>query len=374
MKFIIFQTLKKSKKKNKLENSYPAAKSQFCGLCDVVLPFWSYLFVSFCFCGDFYSWAPLDGLPCIPLPVLVPSGLRWYKPVMETGVADKDRVPGLVSVVIPTFNRAHVLSRALDSVLSQIWEAFELIVVDDGSTDGTPGLLAGYGDRLRVVSQANAGVSAARNAGILASRGEFIALLDSDDAWTRDKLSCQMDFFADRPDALICQTEEIWIRNGKRVNPMKKHKKPSGEIFIPSLGLCLVSPSAVMMRKRLFDLKGLFNEDFPVCEDYDLWLRVSRDTPVFLIDRACTVKYGGHGDQLSASHSQDKYRIESIAGLIRGNCLTSEQKAAAVKVLKKKCRVYGNGCLKRGRSDEGAYYLGLPAALGLEEGLPFSSL
>ena len=113
-----------------------------------------------------------------------------------------------------------------------------------------------------------------------------------------------------------------------------------------------------MMKTQLFDIKGLFNEGFPVCEDYDLWLRVATDTPVYLIDRPCTIKYGGHEDQLSASHSQDKYRIESIAALIRGNGLSWEQRTAAARVLKKKCRVYGKGCLKRGRATEGEYYLG----------------
>ena len=269
---------------------------------------------------------------------------------MNTRESHTGKLAGLVSVIVPTYNRAHVLSRALDSVLAQTRPGMEIIVVDDGSTDHTPELLADYGDSLRVLRQPNAGVSAARNAGIRASRGEFVALLDSDDSWTPDKLACQMEFFDTHPRAMICQTEEIWIRNGKRVNPMKKHQKPSGDIFIPSLKLCLVSPSAVMMRNTLFSIKGFFNEDFPVCEDYDLWLRVSRDTPVYLIDRPCTVKYGGHDDQLSASHSQDKYRIESIAGLIRENCLTREQKEAAANVLKKKMPCVWKRMCKKGQN------------------------
>ncbi|MEH0018821.1 MAG: glycosyltransferase [Desulfobacter sp.] len=267
----------------------------------------------------------------------------------------------LVSVIIPTFNRAHVLGRALDSVLAQDYGLLEILVVDDGSSDATPALLAGYGDQIRVLAQANKGVSSARNHGIRESRGALIALLDSDDAWTPDKITRQAAFFSGNPGALICQTEEIWIRNGKRVNPKIKHKKPSGMIFEPSLKLCLVSPSAVMMRRELFDLKGMFNEDFPVCEDYDLWLRVSADTPVYLIDTPCTVKYGGHEDQLSASHSQDKYRIEAMLNLIREKTLSPEQEAAAARVLRKKCRVYGNGCIKRGRQEEGRTYLDLAA-------------
>nr|WP_321401812.1 glycosyltransferase family A protein [uncultured Desulfobacter sp.] len=263
----------------------------------------------------------------------------------------------IISVIIPTFNRAWALKRAVDSALAQDYEQKEIIVVDDGSTDDTQDVLAGYKDEIRVLIQENKGVSAARNFGIRESRGRFIALLDSDDAWEKKKLSCQMAFFQANPDAMICQTEEIWIRNGKRVNPKKKHKKPSGMIFEPSLKLCLVSPSAVMIRKELFDQKGMFNEAFEVCEDYDLWLRISHDTPVYLIDTPLTIKTGGHEDQLSASHSQDKYRILSILNLIESNVLTPSQKQAALTVFEEKCRIFANGCMKRGREKEAAYYL-----------------
>jgi glycosyltransferase involved in cell wall biosynthesis len=264
-----------------------------------------------------------------------------------------------VSVIIPTFNRAWSVTNAIDSVLAQDYDAIEIIVIDDGSTDNTPDILGGYGNKIRVLTQQNSGVSAARNLGIKQSQGEFIALLDSDDAWEPDKISCQIGFFKENPDALICQTEEIWIRRGKRVNPKVKHKKPSGMIFEASLHLCLVSPSAVMIRKELFELKGYFNEGFPVCEDYDLWLRIAADHPIFLIDKPCTIKHGGHADQLSAHHSQDKYRIASLVGLIQSGTLSSEQEKMAAKVLEKKCLIYGNGCLKRGRAEEGQYYLGL---------------
>jgi hypothetical protein len=264
-----------------------------------------------------------------------------------------------ISVIIPTFNRAWTLDRAVDSVLAQTCAPKEIIVVDDGSTDQTLALLAAYGDRVQVLSQPNRGVSSARNLGIAHSTGDYIALLDSDDRWEPEKLACQSAFFQAHPGAMICQTQEIWVRNGVRVNPMKKHKKPAGLIFEPSLHLCLVSPSAVMMKKKLFGIKGLFNENYFVCEDYDFWLRVSTDTPVFLIDKPLTVKYGGHQDQLSCSHSQDRYRIAAILDLVRSATLTRDQKAAALSVLKEKCRIYGNGCLKRGKTDEAGTYLAL---------------
>ncbi|NOX34007.1 MAG: glycosyltransferase family 2 protein [Deltaproteobacteria bacterium] len=265
----------------------------------------------------------------------------------------------LVSVILPAFNRAWILKDAVDSVLSQDYPHIELIVIDDGSYDNTKDLLEEYKNKITVLTQKNKGVSAARNAGIKKSRGEFIALLDSDDVWDKGKISCQVKFFLQNPRALICQTQEIWIRNGKRVNPKVKHKKPSGMIFEPSLNLCLVSPSAVMMRRQLFDIKGYFNEAFTVCEDYDLWLRVSSTIPVFLIDKPYTIKRGGHKDQLSSFHSQDKFRIRSLMGIIKSNTLTEDQEKKAKEVLKNKCTIYGNGCLKRGRKKEGEYYLGI---------------
>ncbi|MCK5696323.1 MAG: glycosyltransferase [Desulfobacula sp.] len=265
----------------------------------------------------------------------------------------------LVSVILPTFNRAWTLKDAIDSVLFQDYPNIELIIIDDGSEDNTQELLCTYKNKIMVLTQGNSGVSAARNVGIKTSRGEFIALLDSDDAWDKRKISCQVGFFKQNPEALICQTEEIWIRNGKRVNPKVKHKKPSGMIFEPSLKLCLVSPSAVMMRRQLFEIKGYFDEDFTICEDYDLWLRVSSTLPIFLIDKPYTIKRGGHKDQLSNFHSQDKFRIHSLLNLIRSNNLTQDQTAEAKRVLKKKCIIYGNGCIKRGRKKEGDYYLGI---------------
>ncbi|MEN8689689.1 MAG: glycosyltransferase [Desulfobacterales bacterium] len=263
---------------------------------------------------------------------------------------------GFVSVIIPTYNRGWIVRDAIDSVLGQTYADVELIVVDDGSTDRTPDILNSYGDRLRVIRQANQGVSAARNRGIDNTSGPLIALLDSDDIWLPKKLAVQIDFFKRNPAALICQTEEIWIRNGLRVNPGKRHRKPSGMIFEPSLELCLVSPSAVMVRRELLEDVGLFDESLPACEDYDLWLRVGCRFPVHLIDKPLTIKRGGHEDQLSRQSSLDRYRIRSLVKLIDAGGLTPPQWNAAVIALRKKCAVYANGCLKRGRIEEALHY------------------
>jgi glycosyltransferase involved in cell wall biosynthesis len=274
-------------------------------------------------------------------------------------VSTIDRKNSLVSVIIPTFNRGWILKEAVDSVLAQDYKGFELIVVDDGSTDNTSEILASYGNDIRVLFQENKGVSASRNRGIAETSGQFIAFLDSDDLWLPQKLSTQVEFYNQMPDALICQTEEIWIRDGQRVNPKKRHKKPSGMIFEPSLELCLVSPSAVMIRRVLFDRVGVFDETLPACEDYDLWLRISCRFPVHLIDTPLIIKRGGHNDQLSSMKGLDKFRIKAIEKIINRGRLAEDQYRAAVKALKEKCKIYADGCRKRGRTEEALYYTSL---------------
>jgi glycosyltransferase involved in cell wall biosynthesis len=277
---------------------------------------------------------------------------------------NKIEIKPQVSVIIPTYNRVWVIKEAIDSVLAQDYTEFELIVVDDGSTDHTSDVLDAYGNVIKVLSQKNKGVSAARNRGIAEATGKFIAFLDSDDLWHPQKLSAQINFFNQTPDALICQTEEVWIRNGLRVNPKERHKKPSGMIFKPSLKLCLVSPSAVMIQRNLFDRVGAFDETLPACEDYDLWLRISCRFPIYLIDTPLIIKRGGHDDQLSKGAGLDKYRIKAIEKIIKSGLLSEDQRRAAVKTLKKKCDIYAAGCRKRGRTDEAKYYTSLSEKFG----------
>jgi len=262
----------------------------------------------------------------------------------------------LVSVIVPTYNRGWIVQEAVDSVLDQDFPDYELIVVDDGSDDNTPAILANYGQAITVLHQLNSGVSAARNHGIAAASGQLIAFLDSDDLWLPRKLSRQVKFFEDHPDAVINQTQEHWIRNGARVNPRQRHHKFSGMIFEHSLALCLVSPSAVMVKKSLFDDVGVFDEQLPACEDYDLWLRISCRHPVHLIDTPLIIKRGGHTDQLSRVAGLDKYRIQSLVKIIESGWLTAQQRRAAIATLKKKCKVYAGGCRKRGREEQARNY------------------
>ena len=270
----------------------------------------------------------------------------------------------LISVIIPTYNRQGFLLQAVESVFKQTFSDYELIVIDDGSTDGTGEGLKPYENRLQYIYRENRGVSAARNTGLQAARGDWIAFLDSDDYWLPAKLETQVRFFAENPRALICQTEEIWIRHGRRVNPHKKHRKFSGDIFSPSLIRCIVSPSAVMIRREFLNQTGPFDESLPACEDYDLWLRISCRFPVFLIEEPLVVKQGGHPDQLSRRIPfLDRFRIQALVKVLGSDLLSSDRQETALQELKKKCQIYGQGCMKRGKKEEGAYYLGLPEAM-----------
>ena len=265
-----------------------------------------------------------------------------------------------VSVIIPTYNRAHVLREAIDSVLTQRYSDLELLVVDDGSTDHTKEMMSSYTSKLTYIYQEHKGVSAARNRGIKHAKGDYLSFLDSDDLWLPDKLSLQMKFMRYHPEIHICYTEEIWIRRGVRVNPMKKHRKYSGMIFEHCLPLCIVSPSSVLIARSLLEKVGVFDEEFEVCEDYDLWLRISARYPIYLIDIPLIIKRGGHDDQLSkAMNGQDRFRIKALVQLLEGDFLSFCQRELAFKELKRKCEIYGKGCIKRGKKEEGEEILTL---------------
>lgn len=258
-----------------------------------------------------------------------------------------------ISVIIPTYNRAKLVRRAVYSVLNQTYKNLELIVVDDGSTDDTLSFLRSIDDsRLKVISQPNMGVSAARNRGIYESSGRLIALLDSDDEWMKDKLEKHLKFHLEGMWE-ISQTNEIWIRKGKRVNPGVRHRKRAGWIFEPSLELCLISPSCVMFSRKFFEDIGPFDEGLLACEDYDLWLRASLKYPVGLCPYPLVIRYGGREDQLSSKIiGLDLYRIYSLLKILNMPFLDEDKKALIEKTLKQKAKTYIAGCLKRGKVEE----------------------
>ena len=254
-----------------------------------------------------------------------------------------------ISVVIPTLNRINTLQRALDSVINQTYKPAEIIVVDNGSSDGTLKFLREQYPKITILTENKIGVSSARNKGIKKSINQWIALLDSDDAWHPRKLEIQTSMLDSAlKEYNLIHTDEVWFRNNKHINQMKKHKKQGGYIFERCLSLCCISPSSVLFKKNILDKVGLFDESLPVCEDYDMWLKICSSEEVLFAQDKLTYKYGGHKDQLSKSYwGMDRFRIKSIENIIKNFDLTYIQKKQAKKELIKKLKIIINGAFKR---------------------------
>ena len=256
-----------------------------------------------------------------------------------------------VSVIVPTFQRAALLPRALDAIFAQTHAPAEVILVDDGSSDETAALAQRYGERLRYQRLFETrGVSAARNHGIALSHGFWIAFCDSDDAWLPRKLERQLAALAAAPELRLCHTEELWIRNGRRVNQLQKHEKAGGDIFFRCLPRCVISPSSVLLARSLLDDVGLFDTGLPACEDYDLWLRICARERVLFVDEPLIVKYGGHADQLSRHfYGIDRFRVRALHRLLVCEQLTTVQRRTTREMLLRKLDIFLAGAEKRGR-------------------------
>ena len=257
-----------------------------------------------------------------------------------------------ISVVIPTFNRKSFLKRSIDSVLNQTVMPFEIIIVDDGSTDGTIDEIKKRYDTVKIIYQQNKGVSSARNIGIKTASGGWVCFLDSDDEWGKNKLEKQIQCVAENPKYKFFHSNEYWVKNGIKINQKKKHAKYGGKIFKECLDMCRISPSSVLIKKSIFDNVGYFDERLNVCEDYELWLRISNNYDIFFIDEPLITKYGGHDGQLSYSfESIEYYRIMALEYLLSYN-LSKNNKELATKMLLFKLNIYLNGLKKRDKKSD----------------------
>lgn len=255
----------------------------------------------------------------------------------------------LVSIIIPTYNRAWSLNRAIDSVFAQTFTNWELIIIDDGSTDETPTIVAPYLQlpQVKYYKIKNQGVSCARNYGQQMAKAPWLAFLDSDDEWLPHKLQVQIDFVKKNPTLNFIYGNERWIRNGVRVNLKTKHRKMGGDVFLASLNLCLIGASTVLIKTSTFLLYQKFNEDFLVCEDYDLWLRITSAEEIGYIAEAVINKYGGHADQLSHKYfAMDYFRIKSMHHLLTSCKLLAHQKYGVHEEIVKKAEILIKGYKK----------------------------
>ena len=262
-----------------------------------------------------------------------------------------------VSVVIPTFNREGFIEQCVVSALQQSKKPDEVIVVDDGSSDKTWDVLRtlGFSDSkeernsLRYIFQRNKGVSAARNLGIKAAKFRYIAFLDSDDLWLEKKLEKQISSLASQSTRYrLSHTNEIWVRNGVRVNAHLKHEKNGGDIFIQCLKLCCISPSSSLVDRSVFDDFGFFDENLPACEDYDFWLRFCAFEDVHFVNEHLLIKNGGHDQQLSKKHwGMDRFRVTALENLLTNQSLSEFKRKETIKELIFKLQVLIDGGRKR---------------------------
>ena len=262
-----------------------------------------------------------------------------------------------VSVIIPTYNRANLIKRAITSVARQTFKDLEIIVIDDGSEDDTDKIVQNIADsRISYKKIDHSGVSRARNEGIELSRGRWIAFIDSDDEWLDTKIEKQLKYLENHPQYPACHTDEIWIKDGVRINQGKKHKKYAGNFFSPSLKMCLISPSSVIIQRDIFTEIGGFDESFNYVEDYELWLRLTSKYEIGYINEKLVIKYGGHQDQLSRKiDGIEKYRMMALEKFIKNNHsndLLKEHVDQAFKEYDRKFNIYSLGCLKRGKVKE----------------------
>lgn len=262
-----------------------------------------------------------------------------------------------VSVIIPTFNRAKTLARALSSVIAQTHLVDEIIVINDGSTDLTNCVLNKYRNKVTIINQDQKGVSNARNTGILKARSDWIAFLDSDDEWLPNKIEEQLKTLKKNKHIKICHTDELWIRNGRRVNPRNKHTKYGGWIYDKCLPLCVISPSSVLIYKNLLITEGLFDEKLPACEDYDLWLRLTNKYEVLFLESKLIIKYGGHDDQLSKIiKGLDRFRIQVLEKMLN-EPMDFLKKQATLYALAEKAQIFSRGCLSHNNTNDAIKYL-----------------
>ncbi|MCA9401664.1 MAG: glycosyltransferase [Candidatus Omnitrophica bacterium] len=257
------------------------------------------------------------------------------------------------SIIIPTYNRREYLRTAVASVLQQTDPRYELIIVDDGSTDGTDQIMSTFSDeRTRYLHQENHGVAHARNQGLKIARGPWIAFLDSDDRWLPKKLERISGLMRDHPTIQIFHTEERWYRGGQVLLQKKKHQKPTGWVYPRVLPICCMSISTAVIHRSVFDRVGLFDETLPACEDYDFWLRSTHQFEVKLLEEALTEKEGGRDDQLSLQWGFDRFRIQALQKMIDSKTLSKDDEHLTRQTLKDKCRIYIQGAQKRQKLEE----------------------
>lgn len=276
----------------------------------------------------------------------------------------------LVSVIIPTYNRAALLEEAIRSVFAQTMRDLEVIVADDGSTDNTPAVLRKMERDNRsgpgtlpycLIRQDHRGMPGqVRNLAARAASGKYLAFLDCDDLWKPEKLARQLPLFDEEPGVRLTHTRELWLRRDKEVSQKGQKHRRRGDIFGDALEKCIIGPSTVMLERSLYEEVGGFREDLEIAEDYELWLRITSGNEVGYLDEPLTVKRAGEWHQLSEKYGYiEIFRIQALRRLVDQGFFPPERLDAAREALSRKCDIYSKGCRKRGRIEEADAYQAL---------------
>jgi glycosyltransferase involved in cell wall biosynthesis len=265
----------------------------------------------------------------------------------------------LVSIIIPTFNRLSLLHEAVASVFRQTYSPFELIVVDDDSSDHTSTWLEN--EEIRCIRLSHSGKPGhVRNQGVLESSGDVIAFLDSDDLWKPEKLEMQIEFLDKHPNLPLCHTREEWVRGDRMVSQSSQKHARSGDVFADAVKKCVIGPSTVVMKRSIFFDSNMFDPELEIAEDYDLWLRVCSKYSVGYLDRPLVIKRAGHSDQLSEKYGQiEIFRIKCLQKNIDNQWFDDDKRNIALTELIRKCLIYSKGCRKRNKIPESDHYLAL---------------
>ncbi len=266
----------------------------------------------------------------------------------------------LVDVIIPAYERPHLLREAIDSVLAQTLTSLRLIIVDDASPLPLAEQMHLKDNRVKFLRLArNTGPGGARNAGVADGHAPFVAFLDSDDLWVSSKLKKQIAQFTGDPSLQWVHANEEWQRHGKTVLQRSEHRKQGGVFLERAFARCLIANSAVMFRRSFYEKHSGFNAHFPVCSDFELWLRMLADTPVGFMDEALVIKRAGDWQQVSSTPETDRYRVLALHRFYRQHKNIPRFEKLASTLFDEaiyKCQILLKGAVKYGRPDRARKY------------------
>lgn len=260
-----------------------------------------------------------------------------------------------ISVIIPSFNCAGTLADAIDSVLAQTVKDIEVIVVDDGSTDDTPELLGLYLKRIRIISQANRGLPAARNAGIRAAKAPLIALLDADDTWRPTKLERQLPYFADVAVGIVYSDFSVRYADGhSKCSYLADRQVASGGLsFNQYIQSRILFPSTMVLRLKAMEECGLFDEEMLACEDIELFARMLLRTKAVMVNEALMHRFEG-AENITANHDKlSRYTILALQKILaKEQSLPADSRRVIHRELSRQYMWRGCACFSQGRMDE----------------------